>query len=56
MQILLIEDDVALQTALQRSLKRLGWQVTAWKTSQDPLQLWQSVQPDIVLLDLNLIY
>lgn len=54
MQILLIEDDVALQTALQRSLQRLGWQVTAWKTSQDPLQLWQSVQPDIVLLDLNL--
>ena len=54
MQILLIEDDVALQTALQRSLTRLGWQVSAWKPSQDPLQLWQSVQPDIVLLDLNL--
>lgn len=54
MQILLIEDDVALQTALQRSLTRLGWQVSAWKPSQDPVQLWQSIQPDIVLLDLNL--
>lgn len=54
MQILLIEDDVALQTALQRSLTRLGWQVSAWKPSQDPLQLWQTIQPDIVLLDLNL--
>lgn len=54
MQILLIEDDLALQTALQRSLTRLGWQVSSWKTSQDPLQVWKTLQPDIVLLDLNL--
>jgi len=54
MHLLLIEDDVALRTALERSLARAGMLVSAGGDGAQALQLWTQLQPDVVVLDLNL--
>lgn len=54
MQLLLIEDDVALRTALERSLTRAGMQVHPCGDGVQALALWMQLQPDVVVLDLNL--
>ena len=54
MRLLLIEDDAALQLSLQRALQRKGVSVTSASDGPHGLALWQSLQPDVVVLDLSL--
>lgn len=54
MHLLLIEDDPALQTTLQRSLSRSGMRVETCADGALAFAAWQSLQPDVVVLDLNL--
>ena len=54
MKLLLIEDDPALQTTLARTLGRRGWAVSTCADGALALQQWESVQPDVVALDLTL--
>lgn len=54
MHLLLIEDDAALQMALQRSLVRSGMRVEVCGDGSGALALWQATHPDVVLLDLSL--
>jgi two-component system response regulator TctD len=54
MQVLLIEDDPAMSAALERSLTRSGMQVHTCGDGALGLGVWQRLQPDAVLLDLNL--
>ncbi|MFM1948224.1 MAG: hypothetical protein RL706_245 [Pseudomonadota bacterium] len=54
MRLLLVEDDPYLQENLVRSLSRRGLQVTAASTAATALSMWQSLRPDVVLLDLTL--
>jgi len=54
MKLLLIEDNVAMQTTLQRSFGRRGMQVTLCGDGVRALDRWQATRPDVVLLDLSL--
>lgn len=54
MRLLLIEDDAALQTTLQRSLTRSGLQVVVCADGNSALEMWKRESPDAVVLDLSL--
>lgn len=54
MHLLLVEDDLALQSTLQRSLSRCGMRVSVCGDGTQALPLWLSLQPDVVVLDLSL--
>ncbi len=54
MHLLLIEDDLALRTALQRSLVRASMRVDVCGDGALALDVWSALQPDVVLLDLSL--
>lgn len=54
MKVLLIEDDISLQTTLTRTLERRGMRVVACMDGARALERWQASDPDIVLLDLSL--
>lgn len=54
MHLLLIEDDLTLQSTLQRSLSRSGFRVSVGGDGAQALPLWKSLQPDVVVLDLTL--
>ena len=54
MKLLLIEDNAALQTTLQRSFERRGMQVVLCGDGARALDRWQASVPDVVLLDLSL--
>lgn len=54
MKLLLIEDNLAMRTTLQRTLERRGMQVQTFSDGQQALAQWQACQPDAVLLDLSL--
>ncbi len=54
MQLLLIEDDPAMQTTLQRAFERRGIKTTPCGDSTLALEQWVSTQPDVVVLDLTL--
>ena len=54
MQLLLIEDDAAMQATLQRTLSRRGIHVTAVGDGVLALNAWQAARPDAVVLDLSL--
>jgi len=54
MQILLIEDDRSMQTALQRALSRHGIEVSICADGAAALDQWLQRQPDVVVLDLSL--
>jgi two-component system response regulator TctD len=54
MKVLLIEDNDAMRTTLQRSLERVGMQVVACADGSRALDRWQASLPDVVLLDLSL--
>ncbi|MEU9245312.1 response regulator transcription factor [Streptomyces sp. NPDC048385] len=53
-QLLLVEDDVAIRTALTRSLTERGHAVTSAGTGLEALHLVVERQPDLLLLDLGL--
>jgi two-component system, OmpR family, response regulator TctD len=54
MKLLLVEDNEAMQTSLQRSFQRRGMQVTVCGDGARALDRWQASLPDVVLLDLSL--
>jgi two-component system response regulator TctD len=54
MKLLLIEDNLAMQTTLQRAFERRGMQVVTCADGARALDRWQASQPDVVLLDLSL--
>jgi two-component system response regulator TctD len=54
MHLLLIEDDLALHTALQRSLVRAQMRVEVCSDGRLALAHWRSAEPDVVVLDLSL--
>jgi two-component system response regulator TctD len=53
-KLLLIEDNPAMQTTLQRSFERRGMQVIACADGARALDRWHASLPDVVLLDLSL--
>ncbi|QTN25312.1 response regulator transcription factor [Rhizobacter sp. AJA081-3] len=54
MKLLLIEDNAAMQTTLQRSFQRRGIQVVPCTDGARALDRWRASVPDVVLLDLSL--
>lgn len=52
--ILFIEDESALQTALEKTLSEKGFRVIAALDGEIGLQLAEKEQPDLILLDLIL--
>jgi two-component system, OmpR family, response regulator TctD len=54
MKLLLIEDNSAMRTTLQRSFERRGMQVLTCDDGARALNRWQASLPDVVLLDLSL--
>jgi two-component system response regulator TctD len=54
MNLLLIEDDPALQVTLHRTLERKGMRVALCADGALALAQWRQQQPDVVLLDLSL--
>ena len=54
MNLLVVEDDPALQATLVRTLARRGFVVTAVGDGASALQRWATHPPDAVVLDLTL--
>ncbi|MEY5100173.1 MAG: hypothetical protein RJA36_2892 [Pseudomonadota bacterium] len=54
MNVLLIEDNLQLQTTLRRSLARRSIEVAVCGDGREALARWRSVRPELVLLDLSL--
>ena len=54
MKLLLIEDNTELQTTLQRSFERRGFQMVVCGDGSRALDRWRAALPDVVLLDLSL--
>jgi len=54
MKVMLIEDDPAMQIALQRALRASGMQVVACADGERALDRWRASVPDVVVLDLSL--
>ncbi|KQY55371.1 two-component system response regulator [Aeromicrobium sp. Root495] len=53
-QVLLVEDDDAIRSALTRGLAQLGHAVTAARTGAEAISSLSANQPDVILLDLGL--
>jgi two-component system response regulator TctD len=54
MKLLLVEDNTAMQTTLQRSFERRGMSVVLCGDGARALDRWRASLPDVVLLDLSL--
>jgi two-component system, OmpR family, response regulator TctD len=54
MKLLLIEDNLSLQTTLVRTLTRRGFDMVTCADGLQALKVWQRSLPDVVLLDLSL--
>jgi two-component system response regulator TctD len=54
MKLLVIEDNAAMQTTLQRSFERRGFRVSICDDGTKALSRWRASVPDVVLLDLSL--
>ena len=54
MKLLVIEDNAAMQTTLQRSFERRGFRVSICDDGAKALNRWRASVPDVVLLDLSL--
>ncbi|HEY9106292.1 MAG TPA: response regulator transcription factor [Roseateles sp.] len=54
MKLLVIEDNAAMQTTLQRSFERRGFKVAVCDDGAKALSRWRAAVPDVVLLDLSL--
>jgi two-component system, OmpR family, response regulator TctD len=53
-KLLIVEDDLAMQTALQRALSSRAITVAVCGDGLQALTTWKQLQPDVVLLDLTL--
>lgn len=54
MKLLLIEDQLEMQTTLERAFQRRGIKVTVCGDGAKALDRWQASVPDVVVLDLSL--
>ena len=54
MKLLVVEDNAAMQTTLQRSFERRGFKVVVCDDGARALSRWRASVPDVVLLDLSL--
>ncbi|MDR7271627.1 two-component system response regulator TctD [Pelomonas saccharophila] len=54
MKLLVIEDNAAMQTTLQRSFERRGFRVVICDDGAKALSRWRASVPDVVLLDLSM--
>ncbi|OYU25135.1 MAG: two-component system response regulator [Burkholderiales bacterium PBB2] len=54
MKLLVIEDNLAMQTTLQRSFERRGFRVSTCDDGERALSRWRASLPDVVLLDLSM--
>ena len=54
MKLLIVEDNAAMRTTLQRSFERRGMQVVVCADGARALDRWRASVPDVVLLDLSL--
>jgi two-component system response regulator TctD len=54
MKLLLIEDQLEMQTTLERALQRRGIKVTICGDGAKALDRWRAAVPDVVVLDLSL--
>jgi len=54
MKLLVIEDNAAMQTTLQRSFERRGFKVGICDDGAKALGRWRASVPDVVLLDLSM--
>ena len=54
MQILLVEDDLALAIALGKALNKQGYTVNSLREGKLVVQLLHAERPDLVILDLGL--
>ena len=54
MKILLVEDNAAMRTILQRTMERRGIRVVLCDDGARALDRWRASLPDVVLLDLSL--
>jgi len=54
MKILVVEDDLSLSDVLAFSLRRAGYEVVTAFDGLAALQLWETENPDLLVLDLNL--
>jgi two-component system response regulator TctD len=53
-KLLIVEDDLAMQTALQRALSSRAITIAVCGDGLQALTTWKQLQPDVVLLDLTL--
>lgn len=56
MKLFLIEDDQALATVLKEYLDKFGYEVAVATSFDDLVTEFQAIQPDLVLMDVNLPY
>lgn len=54
MKILVVEDDLSLSDVLAFTLRRAGYQVITAFDGVSGLQQWETEEPDLIVLDLNL--
>jgi DNA-binding response OmpR family regulator len=53
-KVLLVEDDLALSDVLVFTLRRAGFEVSPVYDGEAALAAWESTQPELLVLDLNL--
>jgi CheY-like chemotaxis protein len=51
-----VEDEVHLRIIFERALKRAGFEVVMAKDGREALEILPTIQPHMILLDLNLPY
>lgn len=54
MHILLVEDDSAMRTSMERALTRRGMLVSVCGDGAQAIAAWEKLHPDVVVLDLSL--
>lgn len=53
-KILVVDDEHSVRWAFERALQKAGYQVTLAETGLKGLALYESIQPDLVLLDIRM--
>jgi DNA-binding response OmpR family regulator len=54
MKVLIVDDDLALADVLSFTMRRAGFEIITAHDGQDALERWDTENPDLIILDLNL--
>ena len=54
MKALIVDDDLALADVLSFTMRRAGYEVITAHDGQAALERWESENPDIIILDINM--